>query len=576
MESAAEKHPTRELELQKSKTGIQGLDEVLNGGLPTGRPTLVCGGAGCGKTLLASEFLVRGALEYNEPGVFFLFEETRAELASNLRSLGVDLEDLEAQGKIFVDYIRIDRSEIEETGEYDLEGLFIRLADAVNRIGAKRVVLDTIETIFASFSNQAVLRSELRRLFRWLKDHGLTAVITGERGEGTLTRHGLEEYVSDCVILLEHRVRDHIATRFLRVVKYRGSSHGSDEYPFLIDQDGIWVLPITSSGLNYPVSREFISTGVPRLDTMLNGQGYYRGSSVLVSGAPGSGKTSLAAYLANAACQRGERCLYLAYEESAEQIMRNMASIGLDLAQWVRQGLLHFRGVRRSLYGTEMHLLSIHKLVAEYRPQVVVIDPVSNMTQVASSPEVLSMLVRLIDYLKTHSITALYTAVSDANPVDQSSKSEISSLMDTWLMLCNLESNGERNRLLYVLKSRGMPHSNQVREFRLTSQGIELVDVYSGLGGMLVGSARLSQEAAERAEQALRQQNLDRLQYQRERKQQLYAAQQTALQAAFEAEVNEIERAIQTELARQRTVQSDRQRMSEARQADLDANNPAE
>ncbi|HZW02695.1 MAG TPA: circadian clock protein KaiC, partial [Anaerolineaceae bacterium] len=329
-------------QLLKSKTGIKGLDEVLDGGLPLGRPTLVCGGPGCGKTLLASEFLVRGALYYDEPGVFMAFEEKPEELAQNLASLGIDLEQMVEQKKIFVDYIKIERSEIEETGEYDLEGLFIRLGYAIDSIGAKRVVLDTIETIFTGFSNEGILRSELRRLFRWLKDRGVTAVITGERGEGSLTRHGLEEYVSDCVILLDHRVQDRIATRLLRVVKYRGSAHGNNEYPFLIDQNGIWVLPVTSVGLNYPVSREFVPTGVPRLDQMLDGKGFYRGSSVLVSGTAGTGKTSLAAHLVDSACRRGERSLYIAFEESADQIIRNMRSIGTDLAQWVERGLLSF------------------------------------------------------------------------------------------------------------------------------------------------------------------------------------------------------------------------------------------
>lgn len=554
--------------LRKSKTGIKGLDEVLEGGLPQGRPTLICGGPGSGKTLMASEFLVRGALDYNEPGVFMAFEEKPEELAQNLASLGIDLEEMIDQGKIFVDYVRVDRSEIEETGEYDLEGLFIRLASAIDTVGARRVVLDTIETIFAGFSNEGILRSELRRLFRWLKDRGITAVITGERGQGNLTRYGLEEYVSDCVILLDHRVKNRIATRLLRVVKYRGSAHGDNEYPFLIDQSGIWVLPITSAGLDYPVSREFVTTGVPRLDQMLAGKGYYRGSSILVSGTTGTGKTSLAAHLVDEACRNGERCLFIAFEESEGQIIRNMASIGIDLSQWVDQGLLRFHTARPSYHSAEMHLLIIQKLTQEFKPAVVAMDPITNLVQIASSMEVKSMMVRIIDFFKMENITTLFTSLTQGGMPLEGTDIGVSSLMDTWILLSSLERNGERNRTLTVLKSRGVAHSNQAREFRLTDQGIELVDVYVGQGGMLTGSARLSQEAAERAEDEQHRLDLDRKKREFDRKRKTLLAQVEALQSQLEAEEEELQQAFTLVERRDRVITQEREEMARARRAD--------
>jgi len=463
--------------IEKAPTGVKGLDEILTGGLPRGRTTLVCGGPGSGKTLLATEFLVRGALQYGEPGVLMAFEETADELAKNVASLGIDLDALIAREKLFVDYVYIERSEIEETGEYDLEGLFIRLGAAIEAVGAKRVVLDTLETIFAGFGNDSILRSEIRRLFRWLKDRGVTAVVTGERGERSLTRYGLEEYVSDCVILLENRVTDKLASRILRVVKYRGSRHGTDEYPFLIGDDGLWVQPITSLGLEYTVPSGYISSGVHQLDALLAGKGFYRGSSILLSGTAGTGKTSLSASMAEAACRRGERCLYIAFEESTSQIIRNMRSIGMDLNQWVDQGLLRFRASRPSFFGVEMHLLTIQKLVEEFNPSVVVIDPLTSLTTVGSVVEVKSMLVRLIDFFKMHHITTLFTTLTSGEQAEVTTDVDISSLMDTWILVRNRENNGERNRALYVLKARGIAHSTQVREFIMTEHGIELVDV---------------------------------------------------------------------------------------------------
>jgi circadian clock protein KaiC len=478
--------------LPKTPTGIRGLDEITFGGLPRGRPTLVCGGAGCGKTMLSTEFLARGALQYNEPGVFMAFEETAEELAKNVASLGFDLDDLVKREKLVIDYVHLERSEIEETGEYDLEGLFLRLGYAIDSIGAKRVVLDTLEAIFSSFNNVLILRAELRRLFRWLKDKGVTAIVTAERGDGSLTRHGLEEYISDCVILLDHRVINQLSTRRMRIVKYRGSVHGTNEYPFLIDSEGIFVLPITSVRLHHDVSDQRISSGVARLDTMLGGKGYYRGSSVLVSGTAGTGKSSLCAHFVDAACRRRERSLYVASEESPQQIMRNMRSIGIDLRPGVKKGLLSFHAIRPSFYSLEMHLAVLHKLINAFKPQVVVIDPITNFINEGNQIEVKAMLTRLIDLLKLNQITAMFTSLtSGANGTLEQTNIGISSLMDTWLLVRDIENiNGERHRGLCVLKSRGMAHSNQIRELSLTSNGVELLDAYLGSGGFLTGTAQ--------------------------------------------------------------------------------------
>jgi circadian clock protein KaiC len=473
---AANRKKSADLErLEKCPTGIAGLDEITGGGLPKGRPTLVVGSAGSGKTLMSMEFLINGVTKYNEPGVFVAFEETAEELSKNVASLGFDVEALIAKKKLAVDYVYIERSEIEETGEYDLEGLFVRLGHAIKSVGAKRVVLDTIEVLFAGLPNPAILRAELRRLFRWLKTMGVTAVITGERGEHSLTRYGLEEYVADCVILLDHRVTDQLSTRRLRVVKYRGSAHGTNEYPFLIDEHGMSILPITSMGLAHKVSTEKVPTGIAKLDGMFDGGGYYRGSSVLVSGTAGTGKTSLAAFFADATCRAGKKCLYFAFEESEGQILRNMRSIGLDLAKWTRKGLLKVHSSRPEMQGLERHLVEMHKLIGDFKPQAVVIDPMTNLVKVGGQLEVTSMLTRLIDYLKTEKITSLSTSlVTDGGGADASAG--ISSLMDTWIALQDFESNGERNRGIMIMKSRGMAHSNQVREFKLTDRGFVIAD----------------------------------------------------------------------------------------------------
>jgi circadian clock protein KaiC len=464
--------------LAKAPSGINGLDEVTGGGLPAGRPTLICGSAGCGKTLFAAEFLVNGARNYGEPGVFITFEETPEDLVQNVRSLGFDLDELISQNLIYIDHVRIERHEIDEAGEFDLEGLFLRLGLAIDSVGAKRVVLDTIEALFSGFTNHAILRAELRRLFLWLKERGVTAVITAERGDGQLTRQGLEEYVSDCVILLDHRVHDQVSTRRLRIVKYRGSSHSANEIPFLIDDDGISVIPVTSVGLKHTVSNERIPSGIAALDSMLGGQGFYRGSSVLVAGSAGTGKSTFAASFALSACARGERCLYFAFEESEYQICRNMSSVGLDLGLHVASEKLRFVTNRPSYYGLEMHLATMHKVIDQTNPSLVVIDPISSLMNSGESYETRSMFLRLIDFLKSRGITAYMTALTTAQQRDGTDL-EVSSIVDTWIWLRNYESDSERNRGLYILKSRGMAHTNQVRQFQISSQGIEILDVKS-------------------------------------------------------------------------------------------------
>jgi circadian clock protein KaiC len=522
--------------LSKSPTGIVGLDEITGGGFPTGRPTLICGNAGCGKTLLAMEFLVNGATEYDEPGVFIAFEETENELKENVSSLGFNLDKLKKENKILIDHVHLERSEIQESGEYDLEGLFVRIGYAVDQIGAKRIVMDTIESLFSGLPNPAILRSEIRRLFRWLKDRKLTAIITAERGDNTVTREGLEEYVSDCVIILDHRVTEQTSTRRIRILKYRGTIHGTNEYPFLIDENGFSVMPITSLGLSHTASDERISTGVPELDTMLGNKGYYRGSSVLVSGTAGTGKSSLAAHFVAAACKRGERVLYFALEESPLQIIRNMRSIGLDLEPYVKKNLLKFHAMRPTFSGLEMHLSTMLKLVREFEPQSVIVDPLNSFTSTDNQAESKSLAMRLIDHLKMHQITAFFTSLTSGNSTLEHTDIFVSSLIDTWLLLRDIEIGGERNRGMYVLKSRGMAHSNQIREFLLTDEGIVLRDVYVGMEGVLTGSARLAQEARDNSEKSRLSQAIEQRKLNLERKRKTLEAQIAALRLEFEAE----------------------------------------
>ena len=496
--------------LGKSPSGIKGLDEITGGGLPTGRPTLICGAAGCGKTLMAAEFVVRGAAQYNEPGAIILFEETAEELTANMRSIGYDLDTMQSQGQLALDFIRVDPAELIETGSYDLEGLFIRIGHAIDSVGAKRVALDTIETLFSDIANHAILRAELRRLFRWLKDRGVTAVITGERGEKALTRYGLEEYVADCVILLDHRIIDQVSTRRLRVVKYRGSAHGTNEYPFLIGARGISVLPITSLTLDHQVFSERVSTGITGLDMMLGGAGVYRGSSLLISGTPGTGKSSIAAAFVDAACARGERAILFAYEESRNQLVRNMQSIGIKLQRWIDKGLLQIEATRPTLQGLEQHLVHMYNLVSEFKPSVVAVDPISNLTGHQNDADLSLTLMRLIDFLKTQGTTALFTSLNAESTNTPGSQLGVSSLMDSWLWLNNIAFNGERTRTLQVLKSRGMPHSNQVREFVFSNHGVDLIDVYMFGDQVLTGTARVVHEAQVQATSALRERDHER------------------------------------------------------------------
>lgn len=526
----------------KTPTGVEGLDEITEGGFPKGRPTLVCGGAGCGKTLLSMQFLIKGITEFDENGVFMSFEEPSRDLTLNVKSLGFDLERLKADKKLVVDYVRVERSEIEEAGEYDLDGLFVRLAHAIDTVKAKRVVLDTIESLFSGLDNQAILRAELRRLFHWLKEKGVTAIITGERGEATLTRQGLEEYVSDCVIILDHRVIQQVSTRRLRIIKYRGSTHGTNEYPFLIDEDGISVLPITSLKLDNEVCSDVVSTGVPGLDAMFFGGGFYRGSNILVSGTAGTAKTTIAAYFANEQCSKKEKTLYFAFEESPQQLIRNMKSIGINLEQYIGKGLLQIHSSRPSLNGLELHLLTLRKLIREFQPTTVIIDPISNLISVGSEHEVRSMLVRLIDMLKLNNITALFTSLNKQSNGIQSDLAEdsVTSLVDTWITVRDMEGIGERNRGVFIVKSRGMGHSNQVREFLITSKGIELLDVEVGPNGILTGTARKSNEVTKKVSLLKHQKELERKDREILRKQKVLEANIAALKNEFESAVEEL------------------------------------
>ncbi len=555
----------RRPELDKVRTGITGFDEITFGGLPAGRPTLVCGAAGCGTTLFATTVLVNGAMLHGEPGVFVSFEERAEDIAANVASLGYDIDGLVAEGRLAVDHVRVERSEIEETGAYDLEGLFIRLGFAVDSIVAKRIVLDTLETLFAGFSDESVLRAELRRLFGWIKDRGLTAIITGERGGGQLTRQGLEEYVSDCVVLLDNRVEDQITTRRLRVVKYRGSAHGTNEYPFLIDAEGISVLPVTSADLDYGVTEGVISSGVPGLDAMLAPGGFHRGSGILISGEAGTGKTMIASSMIAAACARGERCMAFVFEESGHQIARNARSIGLDLQAHVDSGLLRFEAARPSLYGLETHLARMHRDIDLFAPSLVVIDPLSALRGPAS--ELQATLLRMVDLLKSRGITAVFTSLRTEGGFDAQDEFGVSSLMDAWVKLLNVEANGERTRTLYVIKARGMSHSHQVREFRMSSAGIQLVEAYIGPAGVLTGTARLVREAEERAEALRARQQAERRRREIARRRDAIERQIAELRAGLEAAEEEESVLIGETEARESQLEAERRERAALRSA---------
>ena len=556
--------PDRE-QIAKAPTGIEGLDSITAGGLPRGRPTLVCGTAGCGKTLMAMEFLVNGATRFDEPGVFMAFEETTDELTENVRSLGMDLDALAAAGKVAIEHVHVERSELEENGEYDLEGLFIRLGFAIDSVGAKRVVLDTLETLFGGLESESILRAELRRLFRWLKQKGVTAIITAERGDGTLTRNGLEEYVSDCVILLDHRVIDQVSTRRLRVVKYRGTAHGTNEYPFLIDETGFSVLPITSRDLDHQVSTERVTTGIADLDAMLGGKGVYRGSSVLLSGSAGTGKSSVAAHFADASCRRGERVLYFGFEESLSQTTRNMRSIGLDLVPWIDKGLLKFVAGRPALTGLEMHLAVMHKHVREFEPRLVIVDPISNLSDAGTVRDASAMLTRLLDFLKSKQITGLFTALTSGGAAQEATEVGVSSVVDTWLLLRDIELGGERNRGMYVLKSRGMPHSNQIREFLITREGVQLREVYTGPEGVLTGSMRLTQEARDAAAERARKSEFEARRRMVERRRRELEAQIAVLRAELDEQLVASDSAVADEAAREQRLATEQQAMARSR-----------
>jgi circadian clock protein KaiC len=549
--------------LPKTPTGIDGLDDLTLGGLPTGRPTLMCGAAGCGKTLFAMTFLVNGATRFGESGVFMSFEEREQDLAANVHSLGFDVDELVAGKKLAIDYVRIERAEIEESGEYDLEGLFVRLGHAIDTIGAKRVVLDTVEALFSGLADSTILRAELRRLFGWLKDKGVTAIITAERGEGQLTRFGIEEYVSDCVILLDNRVQDQVVTRRLRVIKYRGSAHGTNEYPFLIDDEGISVLPITSAGLGHPISDQAVPTGIKDLDAMLGIGGYFKGSSVLISGLAGTGKSTFGAAFAEAACDRGERSLYFAFEESPDQVVRNMRSVGIDLGKHMKSGLLRFEAARPSLFGFEMHLARMNRDIEQFEPATIIVDPISAFR--GPSTEIHATLVRLADICKTKGITAVFTSLSAVDEQMSESERSVSSLMDTWISLRDVEADGERNRILYLLKSRGMSHSKQIREYELSNDGVHLTTPYLGPEGVLTGAARMAQEAREREADRERLEQVEQHKRQMARKRAALERQIAEMRAALEAEENELSKIVDHQNVRSASVASDRAAMAQKR-----------
>jgi circadian clock protein KaiC len=553
--------------ISKSLTGIDGFDDLTLGGVPTGRPTLVCGSAGCGKTLFATTFLIHGARDYDEPGVFVTFEERPGDIVSNVASLGFALDKLVGDQKIAFEYVTLERSELEEAGDYDLEGLFLRIESAIDSIGAKRIVLDTIESLFSVFSNEAILRAEIRRLFDWLKDKGMTTVITAERGDGTLTRQGLEEYVSDCVILLDHRVQNQISTRRLRIVKYRGTAHGTNEYPFLIDEDGFSVLPVSSLGLNHKVFEDRISSGIADLDDMLAGGGFHRASSILISGVAGSGKSSVAASFANAACAAGERALLFSFEEPADQSVRNMRSLGIDIDQWIKSGKLRYIATRPTFYSLEMHLAVMLREVTRFDPGLVILDPISSFLESGDRMEIQSMLLRVVDFLKGRGVTAVFTHLMHGQDSVVQTDAGLSSIMDAWILLLNREVNGEFNRELYLLKARGLSHSNQVREFVMSDDGIKLVPPYLGENGALTGSARKNEEAKSRQAEMRRNADMSRAQQQIQQKRRRAKAQMEALQAELDADEIELNAMMQNEDDYRRQTADDRIEMERSRKS---------
>ena len=425
--------------LHKCLTGIKGFDEVTEGGLPKNRITLISGGAGSGKTLFGIDFLINGALNYKEHGVFMSFEETPDELYKDVASLNLDLKVLVSQKKIALEHVVLERKDVQEK-DFNLEGLLIRLEHAIESVNAKRVVLDSIESLFAGITDNGILRLEIKRLFGWLKEKQVTAIVTGEPGQDSYTHHGMEQYISDCIILLDNRVDEEVSVRRIRVVKYRGSNHGTNEYPFVIDDDGLSVIPITSAGLDQPGTAKRVSTGISSLDKLFKGVGYTKGSTILTSGTAGTGKTSLAAAFAIETCKRGERCLFLSYEESAGQLTQNMKSIGFNFEPLIKKGLLKIVSTRPTFFGLEKHLLDLYKTIEEFKPKSVVIDPLTSLIGEGSPREVRSMITRMIDVLKTQGITGFFTSlVSSTAQNDTSGEIGVSSLIDTWIVVRELE-----------------------------------------------------------------------------------------------------------------------------------------
>ncbi len=554
--------------LPKTLTGIEGLDVITMGGLPKARASLVCGGTGSGKTLLAMEFLLRGAMQYNEPGVFMSFEESANDLIANTASIGFDLQELITGKKVVVDFVYIEPEEIVEAGEYNLDALFIRLGAAIDSIGAKRVVLDTIESLFSSLPNPAILRTELRRLFRWIKEKGVTALITGEGGTNTLSLQGIEEYVSDCVINLSISIEDRVASRRLRIVKYRGSSHGSNEYPFVIDNEGISLIPITSSRLEHNVSKARVSSGIQRLDAMLGGEGFFQGSVIMISGTSGTGKTTFMSHFADAACRRSERVVYFSFEESPDQIIRNMSSVGLNLDQWVKKGLLFMESRRPTQCGLDMHLVLALKVIAEHTPKVIIMDPVTSFDDIANTSDVKRVLMMFVDYMKSLGITTMFGSLTPSGLPAEVSAVNISSFIDSWILLRDLENNGERNRGIYILKSRGMSHSNQVREFLISDKGVDICDVYLGPGGVETGGARLNMLAQEKALGIRLQEEIELRQFDLENKRNILDSRIAAMRAEFAAQEASNLKMIAQEKNRQTQKSADQIAMGRERNVD--------
>ncbi|WP_240236172.1 circadian clock protein KaiC [Nocardioides sp. CFH 31398] len=521
--------------LEKAATGIEGFDDITFGGLPRARATIVTGAAGSGKSMFGVEFLAQGARAYGEPGVLLSFEETADELVANAASIGVDLRAMADEGTLVVDSAAGDLDDLVQSGAFDLEGLLLRLAAAIDAVGARRVVLDTVETLFSTLPDETTVRREFARLLRWLKERDLTVVVTAERGQqGRLTRHGIEEYVSDCVVVLDHRVEDEVATRRMRVAKYRGSPHGTNEFPFLISGRGLVVMPLHHDELT-EVSEERVSLGIPELDTMVGG-GVFRGSTIMISGSAGTGKTSIAACAADAACRRGEKALFLSFEEPSGQVVRNMRSIGLDLQHWIDKGLLVVQHMRPAITGLEAHLASLHMILDEHPAEVVVLDAVASLSRGVASYASASAVARDIAMLRLRGATTVLTALAGTHD-DPHTDVSASSLVDAWLLVRNVENDGERNRLLMTIKNRGSFHSNQVREFLLTDDGPRLVDVFVGPDGVLTGSAREQQEARDASTEDARRRDQERRRASIERRREEVEAQIATLRRQLEDEL---------------------------------------